>query len=114
MNEVNNRSALYILPKEQFKKWAALYNDESVEVLDARLKEKHIYLIEYSFKEEGLSSILEAYYIEIFENELADWNFLKHEWPKDRNINVFLDWFEVTLCDVIYDFKSGKITTEKV
>ena len=45
MNEVNNRSALYLLPKEQFKKWAALYNDESVEVLDARLKEKHIYLI---------------------------------------------------------------------
>ena len=77
MNEVNNRSALY--------------NDESVEVLDARLKEKHVYLIEYSFKEEGLSNILEPYYISIFENELADWNFYKHEWPNDRNNNVFLD-----------------------
>ena len=114
MKDVNNRSALYILPKEPFKKWAALYNEDGfIENLDARLKEKHIYLIEYSF-DDDLRDILEPYYIKIFENELTHWNCYKREWPKDRNINAFLDWFEVTLCDDIYDLKTGKITTEKV
>ena len=42
------------------------------------------------------------------------WNCYKHEWPKDLNLDVFLDWFEVILCDDIFDLKSGKIMTEKV
>jgi hypothetical protein len=61
-----------------------------------------------------LRDILEPYYIKIFENELMYWNCYKHEWPKDLNLDVFLDWFEVILCDDIFDLKSGKIMTEKV
>ena len=65
MQQFENRSALLIAPKEPFKKWARLYNEESLEVLDARLNEKHIYLIEFSY-EEYFMDILKPCYIQIF------------------------------------------------
>ena len=107
------RSALYVIPKEPFKEWADFYNEESQNDLESRLNEKHIYLIDF-FYGDDLRDILEPYYIKIFENELMYWNCYKHEWPKDLNLDVFLDWFEVILCDDIFDLKSGKIMTEKV
>ena len=47
MKEVNNRSALYVIPKEPFKEWADFYNEESQNDLESRLNEKHIYLIDF-------------------------------------------------------------------
>jgi hypothetical protein len=113
MQEFANRSAFFITPKEPFKEWAKKYNNESTEELDARLNEKHIYLVEFA-TEEDLRDILSPYYVEIFEYELMSWNHLKHEWPEDRSIDVFLDWFEATLCDDIFDLESEAIETEKV
>ena len=111
MQQFENRSALLIVPKEPFKEWAELYNEESLEVLDARLDEKHIYLIEFSY-EEDLMDILSPYYIQIFENELLSWNHRKREWPEERSIAVFLNWFKVIFCADIFDLVSEKIVTD--
>ena len=45
---------------------------------------------------------------EIFEYELMIWNDLKHEWPEDWRIDVFLDRFELT---DVYDLASEEIET---
>ena len=108
---VENRSALLIVPKEPYKEWAKLYNEESLEVLDARLNEKHIYLIEFSY-EEDLIDILNPYYIQIFENELLSWNHRKREWPEERSIAVFLNWFKVIFCADIFDLMSETIVND--
>lgn len=113
MKEISNRSALYVIPKEPFKKWATFYNELSKEELDDRLKEKHIFMID-SFYKEDLKDILKPYYKKIFEYELMSWNNLKHEWPEDRSIDAFLDWFEVIFCDGLFDLKSGKIEIDQV
>ena len=62
-------------------------------------------LIEFSY-EEDLMDILKPCYIQIFENELLSWNNRKHEWPKERSIAIFLDWFKVIFCDDIFDLSS--------
>jgi hypothetical protein len=108
MQEIANRSALLIVPKEPFKEWAKYFNNESIGELNDRLNEKHIYLIEFA-SEEDFREIIKPYYSEIFEDELMSWNYLKHEWPEERNIDVFLDWFDVTLCVEIIDLESEAI-----
>ena len=40
--------------------------------------------------------------------------YLKHEWPEDRSIDVFLEWFEVILNDDIFDLESERIQRENV
>ena len=51
MKEITNRSALIVHPKDPFKEWAKKYNEEPNEDLDRRLKEKHAYLIDWSYDE---------------------------------------------------------------
>ena len=112
MKDVSNRAAIYISPKEMFKTWAKLYNDSSEEELANRVKEKHIYLIDLNLGQ-SLKDTIEPYYTKVFENELMLWNVIEHEWPKNRSINVFLDWFEVNISDDVFDLEAGKITTEE-
>ena len=111
MKEFANRSALYIIPKAPFKKWAALFNDDPLSDMENRLNEKHVYLIEF-FYQDPVEEILEPYYEEIFEYELSSWNTIRKEWPEDRSMKDFLKWFEVHFCDEIIDLGPGKIETE--
>ena len=112
MKDVSNRAAINVSPKEMFKTWAELYNDSSAEELASRVKEKHVYLIDL-YLGQSLKDIIEPYFTKIFENELMLWNVIEHEWPENRNVDVFLDWFEVSISDDVFDLESGKITTEE-
>lgn len=114
MKEVSNRSALYVTSKEPFKKWASYYNEESQEDLKSRIKEKHIYLIEDIYEEDLTGEVLELYYANIFEYELMSWNGYEHEWPKNRNLELFLEWFDVKLCDDVFDLAKDEIEIEKI
>jgi hypothetical protein len=114
MREITNRSALYVIPKKPFKKWATKHNELSDEDLKSRLGEKHIYLIEYAYGENLPSEFIEPYFKEIFEYELYSWNVLKNEWPRKRNLKLFLEWFEVGLCESMFDLEKGKIEAEWV
>ena len=111
MKEIENRSALYIIPKSPFKKWAALYNDGPLSDLKSRLSEQHVFLIEFSYQD-PLNEILASYYKDIFEYELSSWNIIEKEWPKDRSMKNFLEWFEVHFCDEIIDLGPDEIETE--
>jgi hypothetical protein len=113
MKEITNRSALFIFPKKPFKEWAKLYNESPIDDLDQRLSEKHVYLLEW-FHEEDIVDVLKPYYIEIFEFELLSWNSYKNEWPQNRSIELFLEWFDVKLCDYLYDLETEEIMSEKL
>jgi hypothetical protein len=112
MREITNRSALYLIPKEPFRKWATEYNDLSDEDLQSRLSEKHLYLIEYAYGEDFSTEILGPYFKQIFEYELDSWNSYKNEWPQKRDLKLFLEWFEVGLCESILDLEKDEIEAE--
>ena len=111
MKEIVNRAALYVTPKEPFIKWAKYY-DESPEDDDLkdRISEKHIFLIEefYLFSNDGISKVLEPYWEKIFEYELTMWNAYKNEWPQQRTLDMFLEWFNVKICEYVFDMDEDK------
>ena len=113
MKEITNRSPLFVIPKEPFKEWAKLYNESPIEDLNQRLSEKHVYLVEWSY-EEDIVDVLKPYYLEIFEYELLSWNGYKSEWPQNRCLELFLEWFDVKLCDDLYDLETEKIKSERL
>ena len=108
MDEITNRSAILVTAREPFIKWATFYNDISIEELNNRVNEKHIYLIKWSYQED-LKKVLESYYAQIFEFELSDWNYLEDEWPENRTCELFLEWFCVELFDDLFDLETEKI-----
>lgn len=113
MRDFANRSALVVIPKEPFKEWAALYNEETVETLYDHVNEKRVYLVEFFYKE-NIRDIILRYCDEIFKSELSTWNYNEDEWPKDRSIDVFLEWFDVSLTNGLYDLESDDIQLEEV
>ena len=113
MKEITNRSALIVLPKTPYKEWAKLYNEEPNEDLDNRLKEKHVYLIDWTY-DEDIIDVLKPYYLKIFEYELLSWNGYKSEWPQNRSWELFREWFEINLCDELIDLETEKIISENL
>jgi hypothetical protein len=113
MKEITNRSALIVLPKDPYIEWAKLYNEELNEDLENRLKEKHVYLIDWTH-DEDIIDVLEPYYLKIFEYELLSWNGYKSEWPQNRSWELFREWFEINLCDELIDLETEKIMSEKL
>jgi len=111
MKDLSNRCALFIVPKSPFKKWAKQYDDDIGNDLEDRLNERHIYLIDLLYGKE-LPDILNPYYLDIFEYELSTWNRIRNEWPKDRDLDLFLDWFEVTFCEDVIDLETEPIETD--
>lgn len=113
MKEITNRSAIIVCPRTPFVEWAKLYNESPLEDLERRLKEKHVYLIDWTY-EEGIIDVLEPCYLKIFEHELLSWNAYKNEWPQNRIYETFLEWFDVTLCDEIVDLETEQIISEQL
>ena len=112
MKEITNRSALFIIPKGPFNKWGKLYNEGPAEDLEERLKEKHVYLIDWTY-DVDIIDVLEPYYLKIFEYELLSWNGYKSEWPQNRSCELFLEWFDVRLCDELLDLETERMKSEK-
>lgn len=113
MKELSNRSPVIISPKDSFEKWAKLYNESSDEECEQRLKETHVYLIDWAYRE-TLEDVLKPYYKEIFEYELMSWNSIESEWPQNRNYELFLEWFEVRLGNDLFDLETEEIETEEL
>ena len=112
MKEITNRSALIVCPKGPFKEWAKIYNESPTEDLEQRLKEKHVYLIYWTYDEDIID--VEPYYLKIFEYELLSWNGYKSEWPQNRSNESFLERFDVDLCEELIDLETESIKLEKL
>lgn len=113
MKEISNRSPVIISPKEPFKKWAKFYNELPKAECEQRLKEIHIYLVDWAYGEK-LEVVLKPYYREIFENELLLWNSIKTEWPQKINYEFFIEWFEVRFGDDLFDLETQVVETEEL
>jgi hypothetical protein len=93
--------------------WAKLYNVSSNEDLEQRLAEDHAYLIEWTY-DEDLDQVMAVYYRKIFEYELSSWNVIKSEWPRNRNYELFREWFEFKICDDLFDLETEPIESEEL
>jgi hypothetical protein len=113
MKEILNRSPVIISLKGPFKEWAKVYNEISDEDLEQRLKEIHVYLVDWSFGEKQ-GDVLKPYYQKIFEYELRSWNTIKNEWPPDRSYELFLEWFDARVGDDLFDLETGLIEIEEL
>ena len=106
MREILTRSGLYITPKAPFKNWVKKYHSESNTDIKAALSEKHVFLIDSSSYGKPFEIALLPHFEQIFEYELSNWSLVRNEWPQDRSLEIFLNWFEVHHCDEIIDLET--------
>jgi len=93
-----NRSGFAVLPRQPFVDWANLQQDELNQsmTLEEHRAEGNVYLTEEFQSEADVSQQLALHCEKIFANELAAWDEFGDHWPRDRTLDMFLEWFDVT------------------
>ena len=103
MSEIN-RSLIVVKPKQPFLDWARALDDESKELtLESMCDDSTVYLIPEIWQDSDHQPVLEWCYDILFEAQLEGWWTDPAAWPQERNLKMFLDWFEVEFHSLVID-----------
>lgn len=95
-------------PNQPYLDWAAGLDDSGI-VPDPN-NEQTVYLVPSYDDDDEAWEILEEVYSEIFENELYGWHTDEGAWPKDRDFEMFKQWFKIELHSVVEDLCDYEIS----
>ena len=98
-----NRCVLTVRLKQPFLDWLRSLPDMLDVSLDEINRDPKAYLLPFIDELSGQPALLEEFYEEIFEEQLAGWWTVEKDWPQDRTQEVFKEWFDVQFCSWVQD-----------
>lgn len=103
-----NRTSFAIVPKKLFLDWLekTFFPGKLPQTL---LEENTMYLIDQLEDKKAVEKWLKKNYEQVFTNELNEWTDDQKDWPKNRTYKMFLDWFDVKICSMIYDLGTSPV-----
>ncbi|MEM7680784.1 MAG: hypothetical protein AAF288_02410 [Planctomycetota bacterium] len=81
---------------------------------EARGDDARVYLIDEVADISDPKKVLRRCWKNIFEEELNAWLRDTPVWPKRRSYAVFMEWFEVELCDMVMDLGRWSIAYDSI
>ena len=100
-----NRAAVIVKVKQPYVDWANKLPDNSGLIVSAEHLNKtpHTYLIPTFDMSPDIEAFAEEMKPFIFENELNGWCTYEPWWPQNRTPQMFDDWFEISISELIFD-----------
>jgi hypothetical protein len=98
-----DRSLMVVRPKQAFFDWVQSVNYEPNLTLARVRDDPSAYLIPELMEDSEEATILEWCYEGVFEAELEAWYTDTELWPRERNLKMFLEWFEVEFHSLVCD-----------
>ena len=108
---VLNRGFITITPKKPFFDWSNTIDSEIQFSIEDDI-EPTVYLITEDFFD--IEPLIEQHFKKIFKNELTAFTEDEELWPTERNIDIFLEWFEINLGSMVFDLEKSNIIGEKI
>ncbi|MFN8178236.1 MAG: hypothetical protein U0167_09915 [bacterium] len=109
---VVNRSAAVVRPREPFVRWVMSIDDSDPDLEGEVRSQASVYLVPPDPNEEEEAAPLSLWFVEVFDRELEGWYLDESLWPQSRDIETFLEWFEVTTESVVVDLAPGPVDHE--
>ncbi len=108
------RTAISLKPKHPYVDWTNGLEEGGVKIGVDFTPEENIYLIADSVDQpEDLETLLEPYYQTMFDEKLGAWHRVEADWPRRRDLKLFLAWFEVEADSLVLDLVGGWIRSER-
>ncbi len=103
--EMLNRSAVTVKPRHPYLEWCRQHDAEGLAepVFQDLHEEPTVYLLPEWEDPSEQRDLLEEYWPELFEALLEGWSTDERSWPKNRNIEMFHEWFEVHMSSIVHD-----------
>ena len=104
-----NRSAIVMRPRDPFLQWAK--QDDSTGIAESVFEElrssPNAYLIPEDEEVVDVRDLVRAVWPDLFEAMLESWLTDPEMWPPDRTWEMFEEWFELQVCECVYDLVAG-------
>jgi hypothetical protein len=110
--KIVNRGYIIVRPTELFWTWANQFSEVELKVQSGDDIEPTIYLIEEDFFE--IEPLIERAFKKIFKTELMMVTEIESEWPEDRSMDVFLNWFELEFGTSVLDLEKSDLKREDI
>lgn len=102
MAEYVERSGILIRAKQPYYDWInKLDPEEPLNLKDHPIK--NVYLIDSIEEEEEPEAIIERFYEVIFAEELFGLWTDENDWPQDRSVKLFNEWYDWEIIDMAFD-----------
>lgn len=103
MSEIN-RSLIIVKPKHPFLDWARSLDDKNEDLTLASMgQDSTAYLIPEIWHDADEQEFVKTTYDILFEEQLEEWSLDETAWPQQRNLTMFLEWFEVEFHSLVFD-----------
>ena len=114
MQQLINKAAITVIPKEPFIKWVQSTDTEAAEIPDESiLSYSRMYLVDDSLDGDDPETLIKKNFKVIFEEELAGWYTDEEAWPKKMDLRLFKQWFHVTVHEIVLDIGKKLPIAEK-
>jgi hypothetical protein len=109
--KIVNSGFITITPLQAFWDWANEFESE-MEFSAEDGVEPNVYLITEDFFE--IEPLIEQNFKKIFKNELSMITEDESEWPEDRTMETFLNWFDIEIGSTVFDLEKSDLKAEKL
>jgi hypothetical protein len=109
--KIVNRGFLTVTPKQSFWDWANTFESD-LEFSESDDIEPNVYLITEDFME--IEPVIEQYFKKIFKNEISMITENEEDWPQALTMDVFLDWFTITIGSTVFDLEKPDLKAENI
>lgn len=110
-----NRCAVVVRAKQPFLDWLKALPDmvqPDMSLQDVN-HEPHVYLLPEYELESQTNKLLEQFHDLVFEAELRAWWINPSDWPRDRDFDRFLQWFDIQFHSVVEDLVDAPLLNEE-
>ncbi len=107
-----NRAAVVIKGTESLVNWVNEIDEDAEITLEEVREESTVYLISDDAAEEFDEWVEDTFHM-IFESELQGWYTDCDVWPADLTIDMFYEWFTISLHTVVEDTVDSEIVDEE-
>ena len=96
-----NRCAVILRPAKPYLEWAAALDESGL--MPDPLDEQAVYLLPGLGDGADIDELIAMMFALMFENELEGWHTDEADWPKDRTLAMFKQWFKIEVHSLIHD-----------
>ena len=104
MQEIINKAAITVIPKEPFIRWVQSTHPKAAETYTESIQAySQAYLVDASEDGDDPEKLIMKNFKVIFEEELAGWYTGEETWPDKMDLELFKQWFHVTVHGIVLD-----------
>jgi len=97
------RTAITITRKQPYVDWANSFDDGGPELTEELARDRRTVYLATETDRPELPPLLDEFWEDIFEEELASWMDHEDDWPAPRTREMFDAWFDAELTDSVFD-----------